>query len=123
MKVAIDLSSYREGLKRLDQTYLFALGKSFMQASGELLRLSVMEVPHDTGALQGTGVVEPLSFPKGSKYPEGAVSYNTPYAWRLHEHPEYHFQKSRKGKYLEDPAKKNLSIFREIISQEMSSNL
>ncbi len=34
------------------------------------------------------------------------VSYNTPYARRLHEHPEYRFNEGRKGKYLEDPFKR-----------------
>jgi len=35
------------------------------------------------------------------------ISYNTPYAKRLHEHPEYKFSKDRnpqaQGKYLEKP--------------------
>lgn len=33
------------------------------------------------------------------------IFYNTPYAPRLHEHPEYKFQRGRKGKFLEDPLK------------------
>jgi len=35
------------------------------------------------------------------------VSYDTPYAARLHEHPEYNFQNGRQGKYLEEPAMQN----------------
>lgn len=31
----------------------------------------------------------------------GVVSYDTPYAVRLHEHPEYNFQGGREGKWLE----------------------
>jgi hypothetical protein len=31
----------------------------------------------------------------------------------LHEHPEFNFKNGRKGKYLEDPIKNNLGIFKE----------
>lgn len=53
-------------------------------------------VPHDEGNLQSTGLpsVDPQKL-------EAVVSYDTPYARRLHEHPEYNFQKGRKGKWLE----------------------
>lgn len=66
----------------------------------EIMRLSQMEVPHHTGTLQNSGTVENIG---------GAVvvGYHTPYAARLHEHPEYRFQKGRKGKYLEDPIRRN----------------
>lgn len=53
-------------------------------------------VPHDEGTLQGTGTVT-LHKIKLTGY----VSYNTPYAVRLHEHPEYNFQRGRRGKWLE----------------------
>jgi len=46
---------------------------------------------------------------------ERTISYNTPYAARLHEHPEYKFQKGRKGKFLEDPVKREvIKMAREI---------
>lgn len=72
--------------------------------AGEILRLSSFEVPHDTGLLQSSGGFEPQG-------EEVVVGYNKTYAARLHEHPEYHFQKGRKGKYLEDPIKKNIKAF------------
>lgn len=72
----------------------------------EILRLSQFEVPHDTGLLQNSGHVEP----EGNDY---LVGYNKVYAARLHEHPEYKFQKGRKGKYLEDPIKNNSKLFLE----------
>lgn len=69
-------------------------------AAERLLALSSMEVPFDTGALSSTGaVLNAEDSETGS-----AVTYDTPYAARLHEHPEYNFQGGRKGKYLEDPA-------------------
>lgn len=66
----------------------------------EILRLSQMEVPHDEGTLQNSGVVEVI---------DGVttIGYHEAYAARLHEHPEYRFQKGRKGKYLEDPILRN----------------
>jgi len=70
----------------------------------EILRLSQFEVPHDTGALQNSGHVE-------DNGAEQVVGYNKVYAARLHENPQYHFQKGRKGKYLEDPIKNNVAIF------------
>jgi hypothetical protein len=72
-------------------------------AANELLRLSQMEVPHDEGTLQNSGVVEKVG-------DDIIVGYHAPYAARLHEHPEYHFQKGRKGKYLEDPTLKNAEV-------------
>lgn len=66
----------------------------------EGLRLTQFEVPHDEGTLQNSGTVEPL---KGGF----VLGYHTPYAARLHEHPEYNFQKGRKGKYIEDPLNRN----------------
>lgn len=71
-------------------------------AAYELMRLSQFEVPHDEGTLQNSGTVE--SMPNG----DVIVGYHTVYAARLHEHPEYHFGKGRKGKYLEDPILRNL---------------
>lgn len=79
------------------------------QAVGyEVLRLSSREVPHNIGTLQNSGHIHPNG-------DETIVGYNTVYAARLHEHPEYHFQKGRKGKYLEDPIKNNIDVLREVM--------
>jgi hypothetical protein len=53
-------------------------------------------VPLDESTLQSSGAV---SVDRGSM--KGVVSYDTPYAARLHEHPEYKFQRGREGKWLE----------------------
>ena len=78
----------------------------------EILRLSGFEVPHDKGLLQNSGNVEDHS-------DHSIVGYNKVYAARLHEHPEYRFQKGRKGKYLEDPIKGNLNIFLHYLANAM----
>jgi len=75
------------------------------QIADEVLRLSQFEVPHDTGLLQNSGHVEP------DGEIDQIVGYNKVYAARLHENPQYNFQKGRKGKYLEDPIKNNLGVF------------
>lgn len=101
--IKIDASDFNEGIKALNPMAQSASTIALSRVCDEVLRLSSFEVPHDTGWLQGHGAVLPLS------ENEVLVGYNTPYAARLHEHPEYNFQKGRKGKYLEDPIKNNLN--------------
>lgn len=85
-------------------------------AAERLLALSVVEVPHEWGTLSDSGTVEAATSPE-----EGAaVVFDTPYAARLHEHPEYNFQKGRKGKYVEDPAMANRDELGAIIAEKVS---
>lgn len=79
----------------------------------ETLRLSVKEVPHDKGVLEDSGV----SIPIGEAHYQ--VGYHKTYAARLHENPQYNFQKGRKGKYLEDPIKNNLGRFGRFYRDQM----
>lgn len=81
------------------------------EAGDELLRLSQAEVPHDVGTLQNSGHTEE----DGDDVLVGYGGAAAPYAARLHEHPEYRFQKGRKGKFLEDPLVKNLKVLRDHI--------
>lgn len=91
--------------------------KSIEKVGLEILKLSSKEVPLDTGKLMFSGMVD-----TAPKTPKGTVDvgYHTPYALRLHEHPEYKFQRGRKGKYLEDPIKSNLSRFQKICGENFS---
>lgn len=85
-------------------------------AAERLLALSVEEVPFELGTLADSGAVEPASTPE-----EGAaVVYDTPYATRHHEHPEYTFQNGRKGKYVEDPAMAHKGELGEIIAKKIA---
>lgn len=52
------------------------------------------KVPHDEGTLERSGD----TIAKGL---QAATGYDTPYAIRLHEHPEYNFQGGREGKWVE----------------------
>jgi hypothetical protein len=85
-------------------------------AAHRLMALSTEQAPLDLGTLIGSAAVTPATDPE-----EGAaVSYDTPYAARHHEHPEYNFQNGRKGKYLEDPAVENRDELGAIIAKRAS---
>lgn len=71
--------------------------------------------PHDEGILEGTGTV--TLDPKKIK---GTISYNTPYAIRLHEHPEYNFQRGRKGKWLELTVEKEKDKMQQYLQSSLS---
>lgn len=111
--VILDASDFERGLDRLEKQVDMLKSKAVLDMANEALRLSQEQVPHDTGYLQNTGVAELESLD------EAVVGYNTPYAARLHEHPEYNFQKGRKGKYLEDPVKQNLTKFAEFFQRTL----
>lgn len=103
-ELKFDTKEFEARMKLLEQKVVQYKYKTVMEVALELLRLSQFEVPHDTGLLQNSGHTE--------RKDDGVlVGYNKVYAHRLHEHPEYKFQKGRKGKYLEDPMKNNLHVF------------
>lgn len=90
------LKKSNEVVKKLTDQSL----KAIYEVGLEIMRLSSFEVPHDKGLLENSRVI----VPNGDQVD---IGYNKVYAARLHEHPEYRFQKGRKGKYLEDPIKNN----------------
>jgi hypothetical protein len=94
-----------------------ATADSNQAVADEVLRLSQFEVPHDEGTLQNSGAVEVL--PNG----DAILGYHTRYAARLHEHPEYHFQKGRKGKYLEDPIRNNANSLGLVFGRNIQTRL
>jgi hypothetical protein len=79
----------------------------------ELLRLSSMEVPHDKGMLQASGVSE-LKAPDWVQ-----VGYHTEYAAKVHEGTTMNFQKGRKAKYLQDPFLANFPLFQKYLANEL----
>lgn len=100
----LDSRAVATTLDRIGRKLPGATSDSNQAVADEVLRLSQEQVPHDEGTLQNSGAVETL--PNG----DVILGYHTRYAARLHEHPEYHFQKGRKGKYLEDPIRDNAQI-------------
>lgn len=91
-------------------------------AGERLLALSADLVPLDNGDLLRSGSVStPLSSRGGD--PEVQVVYDTKYAARLHEHPEYNFSTdsnpNAQGKYLENAALDNREELAEIIVEQI----
>ena len=82
--------------KQVSARYKAKALRTVFQAAEVLLEYSNRSVPFDEGTLQKSGQtdVDPLRV-------IASVSYDMPYAVRLHEHPEYHFQNGRRGKWLE----------------------
>lgn len=97
----VDTTQFAANLRKLTTKIDPARKFTALDIGNEILRLSQMEVPHDKGTLQNSGTVEEIG-------DDVVVGYHTPYAARLHEHPEYNFQKGRKGKYLSDPIIRNV---------------
>lgn len=112
--IEIDTSEFEKGLARYAKAISGKVRGTVSKIGEEILRLSQSEVPHDTGELQNTGHVE-------MRGDEATVGYNKVYAARLHENPQYNFQKGRKGKYLEDPIKHNIPVFRKFVISELGS--
>lgn len=100
MVVKVEASQLKINAHNLERAMVQGVPRALYDVGLELLRLSQLEVPHDEGTLQNSGTVE-------TDNNAIIVGYHTPYAARLHEHPEYRFQRGRKGKFLEDPINKN----------------
>ena len=69
--------------------------RSVKNGAEAILAEAQKRVPLDVGTLMGTGRVDV----DGT---EAAVSYNTVYAAKLHQHPEYSFQNGREGRWLQN---------------------
>lgn len=104
-------------LPNLEKSLEAGVRRGLLDAGLEAMRLSQFEVPHDEGTLQNSGTVEVMG--DGSVI----VGYHTPYAARLHEHPEYRFQKGRKGKYLSDPIQRNAAVLNVKLQRGFGSHI
>lgn len=115
MGVRIDVTMSGAGFAAAGAEAIARLLQGETLAAERLLALSNAVAPLDIGTLIGSSTVIPATDPT-----EGAaVVYDTPYAARLHEHPEYNFQGGRQGKYLEDPAVENRAELGEIIRKQV----
>lgn len=108
-------------LKRIESAGRSALERGVKVAGDELLRLAVRVNPHDEGTLQASANVRLSSSMDGQ--PEVLVGYNTKYAAKLHENPQFNFQKGRQGKYLSEPLEKNVDRFEKYIGHSLESSI
>lgn len=104
MRIDVDDKDFLKKFTQWQQDAISRKDKALRNIGSEIMRLSQRDVPHDVGTLQNSGFVE-------DHKDEVLVGYNTVYAARLHENPQYKFKKGRKGKYLEDPIKHNIQQF------------
>lgn len=72
--------------------------RALKDAAEHVLTESNKIAPLDEGDLTRSGNVD-SGLESGT--PTAVVYYDTPYAAKVHEHPEYNFQNGREGKYLE----------------------
>lgn len=117
MIMAFDGKMVAANLVNLNKAIDRGTKKSVLDAALEAMRLSQLEVPHDVGTLANSGTVEDM--PNG----DVVLGYHMTYAARLHEHPEYRFQKGRKGKYIEDPISRNLGPLNLIAGKSFGGSL
>jgi hypothetical protein len=115
-----DDSDFQSKISKLIPTFEQKAMSGLERVANELLRLSQLEVPHDKGSLQNSGQVAPE--PGGF-----IVGYNKVYAAYQHEgvrfdgtYPIKRYQKGRKGKYLEDPMKRNNNVFMNYIKEALT---
>lgn len=125
--MTLDFRKFLSGVQFASRVVREAATQGMGESAMQLLNDCVTEpptVPHKTGRLRASGSVivngnllatgEQLGFGEGGTPAtdtptrrrrgeiEGVVAFNTPYAARLHEHPEYQFtEPGSGGKYLE----------------------
>jgi len=107
--VNLNTQDFDAGIRQFQQNVREVENEVAYEQANEILRTSLREVPHDTGNLQNTGQTRSLTAKNGHM-----VLYDTDYAAKMHENPQFDFQKGRKGKYLEDPIKQNESRLQQI---------
>ena len=90
--------------------------QALTEGAEHLLEEANRRVPHDTGALENSGETS-----VDAANLEAAVSYDTPYAARLHEHPNYNFRHNREGKWLEKAFNERSSAITEHIVKRLRS--
>ena len=116
MGVHAEVSMSGRGFAAAGAERLRALAEGETLAAERLRALSNEVAPLELGTLIGSSTVVPAVSPE-----EGAaVVYDTPYAVRLHEHPEYNFQNGRQGKYLENPAVEHRRELGDIIRKRVA---
>lgn len=87
-------------------------------ASEYLLTEANNTVPFDDGILKASGKTSSDELTM-----KVAVSYDTPYAVRLHENPQYNFQGNGRGKWLELTMNENKQEIIRLIQQQIKARI
>lgn len=86
-----------------------ASGQGVVRAAEAILDDAYPFVPFEDGDLRDSGIAQQNRDSGGRFVAEAIVSYDTPYAVHLHEHPEYNFSGSGQGKWLEHAMQRRAS--------------
>lgn len=116
VKITVNSSQVQASLSAFLRRGLSAAFKAEEAVGDEIIRLATAEVPLDEGTLMNSGAVDEFAG-------HHAAGYHTPYAARLHEHPEYRFRRGRKGKYLSDPIANNKGVLGSVFGNSMKGGL
>lgn len=92
-----------------------AANEGLLEGAEYILEEANKIIPHKEGNLQNSGETS-----VDKEKHTAAVSYDTPYAARLHEHPEYEFLHDRQGKWLETTIKTKSARVLEFIQKAIS---
>lgn len=120
-ELEFNATEFNQATERMEMVLSGIEKESLQKVADEILRRSQNLVPRgDTLTLQNSGIIEPDG--------DGLIiGYNTPYASRLHENPDFNFRKDKnpnaQGKYLETPIKENLNAFRQILVTDLQQGL
>lgn len=102
--------------QRVSQAVHNAAERGLRKGAEHMLAESKKHVPFKEGILENSGGVD-------SEGTKATVFYDTPYAVRLHEHPEFNFKGKGRGKWLELAVRKEqnnvIKIIRDEIKQVM----
>jgi hypothetical protein len=109
-------------LKRLGDEMTRKAKEACWEAVKVIWRESEKQCPYDTGNLKDSWDSEDLQSEIGYKVGYG-MKYRVPYARRLHEHPEYKFQRGRKAKYLSDPIDQNTGDWKGAVTNKLKEAL
>ena len=104
--------------KQVEDLVKKALIDGGKDAGENVLEESNRMVPHDEGTLMRSGQVS-----VDEEKLDVFVSYDTPYAVKLHENPQYNFQQGRQGKWLEQGLKNRQSAIQEFLKAKLSEAL
>lgn len=141
LKMRVDTTAWNKRLQDLAHKADRAWEKGVAEAAGQLLNDAVMQeptVPLKEGTLRASGsvhvdrkFVDKSPDPDGVGTPNtgeddtvkrsrnkvvGTVGFNTPYAARLHEHPEFEFtEPGSGGKFLSSKLEANQKDYREVM--------
>lgn len=92
--------------------------RGLRKGAENLLTETIKDTPKEKGVLIQSGHTD---FEEATL--RASVYFNTPYAVRLHEHPEYNFQNGRRGKYLELAVEENRDATMRIIADEIKKGM